>query len=115
MRSLLLEFQKECIKNNTKLYIICFDKYNSIYSFLTKNKFNWNSAHLNLEQKNFKNEYIYQLMPWDNHPNMEANLIFAKKILELINHSKNNSDIFKPKISNSKDEQNTQEFIYTLW
>ena len=115
MRSLLLEFQKECQKNNTKLYVICYDKYYSIYNFLIKNKFNWNSAHLNLEQKNSRNEYIFQLMPWDNHPNEEANIIFAKKILELIEYTKNNSDIFKPHIASSKHGENPQEFIYTLW
>ena len=31
MKGLLEEFRKECRKNNTELYIICFDKYNSIY------------------------------------------------------------------------------------
>lgn len=115
MRSLLFEFQKECQKNNTKLYIICYDKYYSIYNFLIKNKFNWNSAHLNLEQKNSKGECIFQLMPWDNHPNKEANIIFAKKTLELIQYTKNNSDIFKPNIAGSDLGDNAQKFTYTFW
>lgn len=115
MKGLLLEFQKVCQKNNTKLYIICFDKYYSIYDFLAKNKFNWNSAHLNLEQKNSKNECVFQLMPWDNHPNIEANIIFAKKTLELIEHTKNNSDIFVPNITNSEFGEDPQKFTYTFW
>lgn len=115
MKHLLLEFQKECIKNNTQLYIICFDKYNSIYDFLTKNKFNWNSAHLNLEQKNSKNESVWQLMPWDNHPNEEANIIFAKKTLELIKFKENNFQRFKPDISEFGEEENAQKFTYTFW
>jgi hypothetical protein len=115
MKHLLLEFQKECLKNNTQLYIICFDKYNSIYDFLTKNKFNWNSAHLNLEQKNSKNESVWQLMPWDNHPNEEANIIFAKEILNLIKFKENNVQSFKPNISGVGDDENTQKFTYTFW
>ena len=115
MRHLLLEFQKECFKNNTQLYIICFDKYYSIYDFLIKNKFNWNSAHLNLEQKNYKNECIWQLMPWDNHPNAEANIIFAKRTLELIKFKENNTQNFKPAISEGNHEENPQEYIYPLW
>jgi hypothetical protein len=115
MKGLLEEFRKECQKNNTELYIICFDKYNSIYDFLSKKKFNWNSAHLNLEQKNSRNECVFQLMPWDNHPNKEANIIFAKKAMELIKHTKNNTDIFKPTIPDSGVKENPQKFTYTFW
>ncbi len=115
MKHLLLEFQKECLKNDTELYVICFDKYNSIYDFLKKNKFNWNSAHLNLEQKNSKNENVWQLMPWDNHPNKEANILFTKKIIELIKFKKNNAGNFEPNISDTAHGENTQKFTYTFW
>ena len=115
MEHLLLEFKKECLKNNTKLYILCVDNYSSMYDFLIKNKFNWNSASIDLDQKNSKNEHVWQLMPWDNHPNKEANIIYSKKVLELINFKNNNGENFKPDTSGDNKQKNPQEYIYPLW
>ena len=72
-------------------------------------------ANIDLEQKNSKNEHVWQLMPWDNHPNKEANIIYSKKILELIKFKNNNEENFKPDTSGINEQKNPQEYIYPLW
>ena len=54
-------------------------------------------------------------MPWDNHPNKEANILFTKKIIELIKFKKNNAGNFEPNISDTAHGENTQKFTYTFW
>ena len=55
---------------------------------MNKNDFNWNYSGINLDEENTKGEKKWLLMPWDNHPNNDANSIFADKILKVINSSK---------------------------
>ena len=70
---------------------------------------------MNLDQKNFKNECVWQLMPWDNHPNKDANKIFAGKILELIKFQDENNQIFQPIFSEKDKDDDPQKYIYSLW
>ena len=92
---LLNQIKKECIKNNSELIILCLDNLENLSKFLNKNDFNWNYSGINLDEENTKGEKKWLLMPWDNHPNNDANSIFADKILKVINSSKRP---FNPKI-----------------
>ena len=62
--------------------------------------------------ENTKGEKKWLLMPWDNHPNNDANSIFADKILKVINSSKRP---FNPKIEIINKKSNPQEYIYPLY
>lgn len=109
---LLNQIKKECIKNNSELIILCLDNLENLSKFLNKNDFNWNYSGINLDEENTKGEKKWLLMPWDNHPNNDANSIFADKILKVINSSKRP---FNPKIEIIKKKSNPQEYIYPLY
>lgn len=109
---ILKEIQKECEKNNIELIILCLDNINSLSEFLKENKFNWNFSGINLSEKNNKGESKWLLMPWDNHPNLKANMIFAEKILDVIESS---NRPYSPKLKVISEEKNPQEYIYPLY
>jgi len=109
---LLKEIKKECEDNKIELIILCLDNINDLSKFLNKNKFNWNFSGISLSEENHKGENKWLLMPWDNHPNLEANKIFAEKILEVI---QSNERPHSPKITAVTEKKNPQEFIYPLY
>jgi hypothetical protein len=111
-KKLLLEFKKLCEENKIELIILCLDNYNEIFNFLTKNNFNWTTSNISLSEKNEKDEYIWQKMPWDNHPNSEANEIFANQLSKVL---KSNKRPYVPEIKNNNNKVNDQEYIYPLW
>ena len=88
------------------------DNYNEIFNFLTKNNFNWTTSNISLSEKNEKDEYIWQKMPWDNHPNSEANEIFANQLSKVL---KSNKRPYVPEIKNNNNKVIDQEYIYPLW
>lgn len=109
---LLMEIKKVCDSNNIELIILCLDNFKNLNDFLNKNSFNWNIPGVNLNETNQKGECKWQLMPWDNHPNEQANQIFATKILEVIDSKKRP---FKPKVKFFKNQKNPQEYIYPIY
>ena len=113
MKKTLVEFRQLCEKNNIELIVLCLENYPSIYDFLIEKKFNWTSSNINLDEKNINGEHIWQLLPWDNHPNEDANEIYTKKIMEVLV-----SDLrpYNPKnINKSNINTKDQEYIYPLW
>lgn len=112
MKEILINFKKICDENKIELIVLCLEEYNEIYEFLNRNSFNWNTTNINLNETNEKGEFIWQLMPWDNHPNKDANNIFSEKLNEVI-HSKQRP--FKPTKIKKIKKDSDQEYIYPLW
>ena len=112
MKNILLNFKSICKKNDIELVIICLENYNSMYEFLSKNNFNWVASELNLSEKDNNGEFIWQKMPWDNHPNEKANKIYAEKLFEFF-ESKQRP--FVPNLKKRNSENSDQEYIYPLW
>ena len=111
-KNLLLEFKKICHENKIELIVLCLDNYNEIFDFLLKNNFNWTTSNINLSEINNKGEYIWQKMPWDNHPNSKANEVFANQLAEVL---KSNKRPYVPEIKSINNKINDQEYIYPLW
>lgn len=112
MKKILLDFKSVCKKNDIELVIICLENYKSIYEFLNKNKFNWVASELNLNEKNVEGEFMWQKMPWDNHPNEKANKIYAEKLSEFF---ETNQRPYNPVLRKKEMENDDQEYIYPLW
>ena len=111
-KKLLLDFKDVCEQNDIELIIICLDNYNEIFDFLTDHKFNWTTSNISLTEKNINGEYIWQKMPWDNHPNLNANKIFASQLEDVFRvHVRP----YKPNIKKIDASKNDQEYIYPLW
>ena len=112
MKNILLDFKSTCKKNDIELVIICLENYKSIYKFLSKNNFNWVASELNLNEKDDDGKFVWQKMPWDNHPNEKANRIYAEKLSEFFNSDQRP---FVPKLKGVESENIDQEYIYPLW
>ena len=108
---ILKEIKKECEKNNIELIILCLDNINSLSEFFKKNKFNWNFSGINLSEKNNKGESKWLLMPWDNHPNLKANMIFAEKITEVIESS---NRPYSPKLKVISEEKKSSRIYLSV-
>ncbi len=112
MKEILREFKEICSKNNIELIIICLDNYNEIYDFLSENSFNWTTSNINLNEKDEKGKFKWQLLPWDNHPNEMANQIYYEKLYEIINSNKRP---YKPNEILKEKKGEDQEYIYPIW
>ena len=107
-----MDFKDVCEQNDIELIIICLDNYNEIFDFLTDHKFNWTTSNISLTEKNVNGEYVWQKMPWDNHPNFNANKIFASQLEDVF---RVNVRPYKPNIKKIDASKNEQEYIYPLW
>ena len=108
---LLNQIKKECIKNNSELIILCLDNLENLSKFLNK-KISIGTIQALIWTRKMPKVKKWLLMPWDNHPNNDANSIFADKILKVINSSKRP---FNPKIEIIRKKSNPQEYIYPLY
>ena len=68
-------------KNNSELIILCLDNLENLSKFLNKND-SIGTIQALIWTRKCQGEKKWLLMPWDNHPNNDANSIFADKILK---------------------------------
>jgi hypothetical protein len=97
MEHLLLQIQKTCQKNSTKLLIACIDESSEYYNFLDKNNFDWCITGVNTTETNEKGVFKWISFPFDNHPNELAHKKYAKSIEEAIRTLLKDGDV-KPKV-----------------